>query len=603
MYSNNYSILVLVILVTTTITGVFTGKKTKVIYVNVDDYHTCLPLLSRPRHTTSVPNQTIQLFGETLKASRHHVIPYNILATFFNLVLREDPVSELGVYLAKRVHNIWDFFKENDSTGAFPRTNEPRMPCDNTIQFEGGSATFTVDYRMLAAFTWLPGNIFYGPHSSRRTNDPKDKFDNDAERIVGTQPLAALRSIYYKMYSYINYLSKRTTTNFDIILNELSDVAKINTPYEFNQADWKVTGEDDTGNKLFGIKKPREEIHDKFRIDDYRKKRWAIIDLDSMCEDYIKAADRVCEVYTSHLIPKFNTNFTHVDIKYEIFPLLVYSINNKHFVYGQNKMTKEWIVRTVEQDGTVGVVTDQGSWNDSYDIQLPLEINGKQFLYGNNIASKFWFIKELNANGTIGRKTDDGFFDDKYQTQFHISIDGQHYLYGRQNEKSNQFIISNKWFLQILNANGTMGLVNMQHAEETILYTELSPYFNSEDIVVYTRNTNSSMYCIRETDVIQFNIEYEPKACITLFPSYKVRFPVSIGGKTYLFGHNQDSKHYIICQVFGEVLEQSYINYEITNAQPFSINGVQYFYARHKGESHWSLHRFDFKYLDNDIDV
>lgn len=217
------------------------------IKIDLEYFQMCLPILERPPHTTAVRAQfpeIIRIQGEAVQAARHHIIPYNVLESFFNVVSREVAFQhELGRYLAGRVRDILEQFKAHQTAGHVPERLASR--------FAGRSVSFEVDNRMIAAFAWMPGNLFYGPEPQRRSDDPRFLFQEHAEIIVGRANFATLSRLYQRMIDFVNIRNEQTVENFERIMNDLDEVNRIRVPYAFNERQWII--EKISGKTMFKI--------------------------------------------------------------------------------------------------------------------------------------------------------------------------------------------------------------------------------------------------------------------------------------------------------------------------------------------------------------
>lgn len=114
----------------------------------------------------------------------------------------------------------------------------------------------------MAALTWLPANLFYGPPPQRRTDDPGDGFEIAARQIVEVTHYNMLSDVYDRMNRFINEERYQTISELRTILHRTRRLNESNPePFAFNPNDWIVTSEG-----KFAIRDHDEIIrHDELR--------------------------------------------------------------------------------------------------------------------------------------------------------------------------------------------------------------------------------------------------------------------------------------------------------------------------------------------------
>lgn len=129
-----------------------------------------------------------------------------------------------------------------------------------------------------------------------------------------------------------------------------------------------------------------------------------------------------------------------------------FSINGRHFFYGQNGKPGDlfWFVNELTVDGKVGADMGSGYWKFYYPTHVPFSIGGKQFYYGQS-DNKYWFISELLPGGKIGEEKDNGNWPNFYNS-IPFSIGCRQFMYGQNTNASN-----NNWFITELLPQGKLG--------------------------------------------------------------------------------------------------------------------------------------------------
>ncbi|MEV0323101.1 hypothetical protein [Streptomyces sp. NPDC050659] len=196
-----------------------------------------------------------------------------------------------------------------------------------------------------------------------------------------------------------------------------------------------------------------------------------------------------------------------LDDEYSVmFPL---RIGNSLYIYGQNVRTGDYSVKELmdERDESGEVYryglsdnVDVGTWPRGYDVQIPLYVDEKVYMYSHSTATKEWFLCELESGGKVipstllGEGPGSGVWRNPYQVTVPYAVDGRTHIYA-------QDMTTDKWFLQQLNGDGTMG----------------------------SRVGEGSWR-----------------------NSYRVQFSYNSGGREYLYGQNQAGKNWFIQELLGK---------------------------------------------------
>lgn len=194
--------------------------------------------------------------------ARHHVIPFNVLRDFFNLLFQQSighrGISfQLGDFISKILVNA--VARENAALGVSNDPTENLANLRNSLSVYGNEdelyngivnlfdfyrlpqnpldlANIVINGRLedaetvermkvivQAALSWMPFNLFEGPSGEYRSDDPGDEFEENAALPVGEENLNALRRAYDRMRSYVQN-SVTDTTDVRYVFENLNEV-------------------------------------------------------------------------------------------------------------------------------------------------------------------------------------------------------------------------------------------------------------------------------------------------------------------------------------------------------------------------------------------
>ncbi|MGA5560623.1 DUF6603 domain-containing protein [Streptomyces platensis] len=128
-----------------------------------------------------------------IPASRHHIIPYPDLIEFWNKVIEDEyndlstPPSRLKVKLQDAVRAILDnCVRYSDlAYGADSFRGFADKFIESTYIHKATGPVADDKYKVLRLFAWLPANLFVGPARTHRSDDPRDRFEEHCEQIIG----------------------------------------------------------------------------------------------------------------------------------------------------------------------------------------------------------------------------------------------------------------------------------------------------------------------------------------------------------------------------------------------------------------------------------
>lgn len=150
---------------------------------------------------------------QTVRAARHHIIPYHVLRDFYNAVLRrgQSNQQELITFGQILLHLVDNAFTLYQNTIALSQLYDARSVAVNFMQgvVFGDETRFSEQqvsglYAIRILFTWFPANIFIGPDTSYRFDDPGNGFEWNARSIVGAENFNRLEELHNLMVAYIH---------------------------------------------------------------------------------------------------------------------------------------------------------------------------------------------------------------------------------------------------------------------------------------------------------------------------------------------------------------------------------------------------------------
>lgn len=204
------------------------------------DYHPARDLLNireRPQALNinmDTSPLTVAFEGAAIPASRHHIIPFDILRLFFNAVVQsQDPLAQRTI---ARVLTQLTVDALSDQTYLHRTLTRDRIENAHRLAIrmqrgEFNMQTVSPTYFgeslgiLMTLFSWMPGNIFIGPVGSLRGDDPGSGFEYASAPIIGQEQFDSLYGIYRRMVAYINGNDNTNNNLVDIVdrLNNLDN--------------------------------------------------------------------------------------------------------------------------------------------------------------------------------------------------------------------------------------------------------------------------------------------------------------------------------------------------------------------------------------------
>ncbi|MBF7997512.1 hypothetical protein [Rahnella laticis] len=185
-------------------------------------------------------NLTEQGSGPTysVTVSRHHIIPFNVLRSFYNTVGERDRLRAMGGFFNIYANNLHNFASSNgvdcNSLGndLIDAANLAMALGYGTAR-AGGERTLSSFETFEQFYTWLPGNLFIGPNN--RSDDPSDGFETGAAVVVGTSNFIILNRLYMNM---LDYIRNGDNSLLNSITSDLNRVAARKRVYQLDPQNW-----------------------------------------------------------------------------------------------------------------------------------------------------------------------------------------------------------------------------------------------------------------------------------------------------------------------------------------------------------------------------
>lgn len=174
----------------------------------------------------------------TVPVSRHHIIPFNILRSFYNAVLNNGHMIYLRGFLYVMQNNMNGYagvsgMDCSSNAGSIERAMNIAAAFSYNLIHPGGDVTPDGLDDFQEFYTWLPGNLFIGP--TNRSDDPGDGFEEASFQIIGADAYALMREGYDSMQLYVNSNDVAALRSAVVYL---SKIAQRKNAYQLNSSDW-----------------------------------------------------------------------------------------------------------------------------------------------------------------------------------------------------------------------------------------------------------------------------------------------------------------------------------------------------------------------------
>lgn len=206
-----------------------------------------LEIKSRP----STPYPLLQNFSTSLTsqgagpsypvtASRHHIIPLNVLRQFYNEVSRRERFRSINGFFNVYSSNLHLYAGANhvdcSSMGNDLLGAENLALAQGYGLARGGGTSRAPNFDTFTQFyAWLPGNLFVGPNN--RSDDPEDGFEINAAVVVGTTYFNVAQRAYNNIQRFNG--GDQSPNLYNAITYDLTIMARRTTIFALNPQDWE----------------------------------------------------------------------------------------------------------------------------------------------------------------------------------------------------------------------------------------------------------------------------------------------------------------------------------------------------------------------------
>jgi hypothetical protein len=173
----------------------------------------------------------------TVPVSRHHIIPYNVLRSFYNRLSEQNMFRRVRSFFASYADNL-HFYASSNGINCQSLGND-LIDAANLAQALGfgmarGHGTgLPLGYDTFEQFyTWLPGNLFIGPN--QRLDDPGEGFESNSAMVVGADNYIILRRAYENMVRYNN----GDDSVLGSIAADLNKISQRRSVYSLDPSNW-----------------------------------------------------------------------------------------------------------------------------------------------------------------------------------------------------------------------------------------------------------------------------------------------------------------------------------------------------------------------------
>ena len=168
-----------------------------------------------------------------VRVSRHHIVPLNMLLTFWNNVITNEE------HLSAGMKKVWSsFLKQYKKFPTYDRNVEDLIKKIRNKNIVHDPAEHPPNsFNLLKqAWQWFGANLMIGPEPQLRSDDPGDGFEDNAYVIVGNTTFGYIKNVYNSMRAY----NPETTNNKDVtkMASEFAKVLSRSKPYPLVASNW-----------------------------------------------------------------------------------------------------------------------------------------------------------------------------------------------------------------------------------------------------------------------------------------------------------------------------------------------------------------------------
>ncbi|MDF2389800.1 hypothetical protein GWQ31_00260 [Aeromonas sp. 2MA4] len=174
-----------------------------------------------------------------VEVSRHHIIPFNVLRTFYNRLAERNQFSNVGGFFYTYSDNL-RFYASRNGIDCGNLGND-LVDAGNLalahrygLARQGGTALAPGFDTFEQFYAWLPGNLFIGP--AQRSDDPHEGFESNAHVVVGAAYFDTLSRVYQNMIRFNN--GDDSSSLLNAISVGLSQMAQKKSVFSLNPQDW-----------------------------------------------------------------------------------------------------------------------------------------------------------------------------------------------------------------------------------------------------------------------------------------------------------------------------------------------------------------------------
>lgn len=186
------------------------------------------------RIKSPLPSKKVDILGERITLSRHHIIPLRSLKDFAFTATDVYDDADLSNFLDQHFKLLLMKFKESEICEFYPDQNSQSFHCKYSDPEERALNL------MATAFEWLPGNIFYGPPPYMRLDDPGDDFEYNSRYIINYD------DTHFLNFNLFTSITRLYTVNELFFINSYKYILKgldrlLNTDvYNFDIEQWEL---------------------------------------------------------------------------------------------------------------------------------------------------------------------------------------------------------------------------------------------------------------------------------------------------------------------------------------------------------------------------
>lgn len=190
----------------------------------------------------------------TVTVSRHHIIPFGVLRSFYNRVAENNRLPNLSGFL-NSFSNSLSFYAGSNGVDCGSLGND-LIDAGNLAQAQAfglaqaGGSNHALGFDTFEQFyAWLPGNLFIGPNN--RSDDPESGFEYFSRTIVGEDTYNKLLRVYENMQRYLN---TNDASLLRSISADLTSISKRKSIYSLQSEHWELK------NGKYNIKKTSKSL-------------------------------------------------------------------------------------------------------------------------------------------------------------------------------------------------------------------------------------------------------------------------------------------------------------------------------------------------------